>query len=187
MKSRGKMHGAARRETSAGKVLISQRAIAKRVRELGAEIRRHYPKQPPIVLGLMDGAIFFLVDLLRQLPPTCEVRCVPVKSYHGTASSGKIDGLEGIEKSFKGRDVLIVDDVLDTGLTLASVRQRLLKIGAKRVEICVLVSKRKVREKAVRARWIGFEIDDHFIIGYGLDYDGLYRGLPNVQILTEKT
>ncbi len=183
MKSSGKMHGA---ETVAGKTLISQRAIARRVRELGGAIESHYAKRKPVVLGLMDGAIFFLADLLRELPPTYEVRCVPVKSYHGTASTGKIRGLDGIERSFKGREVLIVDDVLDTGLTLASVRERLLKLGAKRVEICVLVSKRKVRDKAVRARWVGFEIDDHFIIGYGLDYDGLYRGLPDVQILTEK-
>lgn len=168
------------------KTLISQRAIQRRVRELGAEICSHYAKRPPVVIGLMDGALFFLVDLLRELPPTSEVHCVPVKSYRGTASTGKIKGLGAIGSDFKGRDVLIVDDVLDTGLTLAAVRERLVSLGAKRVDICVMLSKRKVRTKAVRARWIGFEIDDHFVIGYGLDYNGLYRGLKSVQILTVK-
>lgn len=167
-----------------GKILISRGKIARRVRELSRDIRAHYKKEMPVLLGLMDGALFFLTDLLRELPPTCEVRCIPVKSYRGTSTSGKITGLAGLGSAFKGRDVLIVDDVLDTGLTLAAVKQRLLALGARRVEICVLVSKRKVRDRAVRARWIGFEIDDHFIIGYGLDYDGLYRGLPDVRILT---
>lgn len=168
-----------------GKILISGRAIHRRVRELGTEISRHYGKRAPVLLGLMDGALFFLVDLLRELSPDCEVRCVPVKSYRGTASSGEILGLEGIGTDFKGRDVLIVDDVLDTGLTLAAVRQRLRALGARRVDICVMLSKRKVRHRAVRARWVGFEIDDHFVIGYGLDFNGRYRGLKNVQIFSE--
>lgn len=169
-----------------GKILISGRAIRIRVRELGADISRYYAKRPPIVLGLMDGALFFLVDLLRELPPVCEVRCVPVKSYSGAASTGKISGLAGIGHDFKGRDVLIVDDVLDTGLTLAEVRKHLLALGAKHVDICVMLSKRKRRQQAVRARWVGFEIDDHFVIGYGLDYNGWYRSLKNVQIFSEQ-
>ncbi len=131
----------------------------------------------------MNGALFFLVDLLRELPPTYEVRCASVQSYLGKASTGKIRGISGIQGDFSGRDVLLVDDILDTGLTLESVRTRLLELGAKRVEICVFLRKNKRHRKTIRARWVGFEIEDEFVVGYGLDYNGLYRGLKSVRIL----
>lgn len=165
------------------KTLITGAAIRRRVRELGAELSLHYARRSPVILGLMDGALFFLVDILRELPPLCEVRCVPVKSYHGTQSGGKVHGLDGIGRDFKGRDVLVIDDILDTGLTLAAVRDQLLKQGARRVDICVLLKKKKVRHRAVRARWVGFTIDDEFVVGYGLDFNGAYRGLKNIRIL----
>jgi hypoxanthine phosphoribosyltransferase len=168
---------------SLGKTLLSEAAIKRRVRELGREIRRYYGKRPPIVLGLMNGALFFLVDVLRELPPDFEVRCISVTSYQGSQSTGKIKGLSGLGSKFKGRDVLLIDDILDTGRTLAAVRERLLAGGARRVSVCVFLSKKKSRCRAVRARWTGFDIEDEFVVGYGLDWNGLYRGLKTVRIM----
>lgn len=165
------------------RVLITETAIRRRVRQLARDIKRSCSRRTPVVLGLMNGALFFLADLLRELPPVFEVRCAAIASYKGTKSTGKITGLENIAGDFKGRDVLIVDDILDTGRTLAAVRARLLRLGAKRVDVCVLLVKKKTRRRAVRVRWAGFEIDDEFVVGYGLDYDGLHRGLKDIRIL----
>lgn len=166
-----------------GKTLLAERAIKRRVKELARAIRQHYGKRPPVLLGLMNGALFFLVDLLRELPHDFEVRCVSLASYRGIKSTGKIKGLTGLDDDFKGRDVLLIDDILDTGQTLAAARERLLAAGARRVEVCVFLSKTKIRHRAVHARWIGFEIEDEFVVGYGLDWNGLYRGLKSVRIL----
>jgi hypoxanthine phosphoribosyltransferase len=166
-----------------GRTLIASSAIQRRVRELGARIRSHYKGRNPVLLGLMNGALFFLADLLRTLPASYEVRCASVRSYSGKASTGKILGLSEIQGDFAEREVVLIDDVLDTGLTLAEVRKRLLILGAKRVEICVFLRKRKRRTCAVRPRWVGFDIADEFVIGYGLDYNGLYRGIKSVRVM----
>ncbi len=138
-----------------------------------------------MVLGLLNGALFFLADLLRHLPANAPVECWRLRSYPGTArqSSGRIEGLEAGFGSFKGRHVLMVDDVLDSGLTLNRVRARLLLLGARSVRICVLLRKRIRRAVPVRADWVGFDIGREFVIGYGLDYDGRYRQLPDIHVL----
>ena len=164
-----------------GTILISRDAITTRVSTLGEEISLHYKGQRPVFLGVMNGALFFLADLLRATNLDVEISCVRLGSYAGTSSTGKLVGLDALKaEDVHGRHVLIVDDILDTGLTLARLTARLHELGAADIRICVLLQKRRIREVPVRADWVGFEIDDEFVIGYGLDLDGRYRELPDV-------
>ncbi len=174
-----------RSAASPGRVLLSAAAIRRRVAELGREISARYPaeRHPLTVLGLMNGSVFFLVDLARHLPVETHVECWRVQSYAGTASTGTLRGLEHCRGDFRGRTVVIVDDILDTGLTLDAVRRRVLELGAARAEICVLLRKKRRRTVKVAARWVGFDIADEFVIGYGLDHDGKYRGLKAIRVL----
>lgn len=164
-----------------GRVLLSQAQIRARVRQLGRDITRHYKGKRPLFLGVMNGALFFLADLLRAVDLETEISCVRLASYAGTTSTGSIRGLEVLEKSVAGRHVLIVDDILDTGRTLSALAARLKKLGAADVKICVLLEKRR-HEIPVKADWIGFRIADEFVVGYGLDYNGRYRGLKQIRV-----
>lgn len=168
------------------RTLISADQIKSRVSELAEEIREHYGEEPPVLLGLMNGALFFLSDLMRDLPPEAEFQCSVISSYEGTQSSGRLQGLETIRENLRGRNVLIIDDILDTGLTLSQVNRRLLELGVNEVRICVLLSKQVKRKAEVDVHWVGFEIEDEFVVGYGLDYDGKYRSFDDIRIMREK-
>ncbi len=169
-----------------GRVLLTQTQIRARVQQLGKSLTRHYRGKRPIFLGVMNGALFFLADLVRAIDlDETEISCVRLASYAGTNSTGKILGLDALDDSIAGRHVLIVDDILDTGRTLSALVARLKKLGAADVKICVLLQKRGKQEVPLHANWIGFKIPNHFVVGYGLDYDGRYRGLKQVRILTD--
>jgi hypoxanthine phosphoribosyltransferase len=166
-----------------GRVLISQARIAARVQALGRAITRHYRGRRPVFLGVMNGALFFLADLVRAVDLDTEISCVRLASYAGTKSTGRVRGLDGLRGSVRGRDVLIVDDILDTGRTLSALAAKLKTLGAADVKICVLLEKRRKHEIPIRADWVGFSIKDEFVVGYGLDYEGRYRGLREIRIL----
>jgi hypoxanthine phosphoribosyltransferase len=134
-------------------------------------------------VALLKGSVFFVVDLLRHLESDTEVEFWNVSSYEGTRSTGKIRGLEHCRGNLHGRDVLLIDDILDSGLTLDRTRSHAKKLGARTVQICVLLSKQRKRVRNVRARWIGFKIKDEFVVGYGLDLDQRYRALPSIRTL----
>jgi len=178
---------------SPSRVLLTQAQIRARVRQLGASISRHYRKQPlegqpPVFLGVMNGALFFLADLLRTVDlDDTEITCVRLASYAGTKSTGRLRGLDALGDSLAGRHVLIVDDILDTGRTLSALVAHLKKLGAADVKICVLLEKRVKRDIPIRADWIGFNIANEFVVGYGLDYDGRYRNLKQVRVLESFT
>lgn len=165
--------------------LIPARDIQRRVRELGREIGTHYRGDDVVLLGLMNGALFFLADLARKLPPSMMIQCRSVSSYAGTQSTGKLRGLRSIGPEFKGKTVLIVDDILDTGLTLKKVKERLLEVGAKRVDFCVLLRKEGTQVERIRARWVGFDVPNEWIVGYGMELDGVYRARPDISILVQ--
>ena len=165
-----------------GRLLISQTQIRARVRQLGRTLTKHYTGERPLFLGIMNGALLFLADLLRAVDLDSEVTCVRLASYVGTESTGKLRGLEAMGDSFRGRKVIIVDDIFDTGHTLAGVIQRLQELGAEDVKVCVLLQKRK-GQIPVKVDWIGFKIPDAFVVGYGLDYDGRFRGLKQIRVL----
>jgi hypoxanthine phosphoribosyltransferase len=165
-----------------GKLLISQTQIHARVRQLGRAITKHYAGERPLFLGVMNGALLFLADLLRVVELDCEVTCVRLASYSGTESTGTLRGLDAMGNCFKGRKVLIVDDIFDTGTTLAGVLQRLRELGAEDVKVCVLLQKKK-GQLPVHVDWIGFKIPDRYVVGYGLDYEGRFRGLKQIRVL----
>ncbi len=168
-----------------GRVLLTQAQIRARVRQLGQNITRHYAGKRPLFLGVMNGALFFLADLLRATELDAEIICVRLASYAGAQSTGQVIGLDALGKSVAGRHILIVDDILDTGRTLSALRARLKKLGAADVKICVLLEKKRRHEIPVRADWTGFKIPDQFVVGYGLDYNGRYRGLKQVRVLSD--
>ncbi|NBR46800.1 MAG: hypoxanthine phosphoribosyltransferase [Verrucomicrobia bacterium] len=168
-----------------GQDYISSVRIRRRVRELGRSIRRFYKNRPLTVVALLKGSVFFVVDLLRHLEPSTEVEFWTVSSYRGTRSTGRLHGLKSCRGNFRGRDVLLIDDILDSGLTLAHTRSHAKRLGARQVEVCVLLNKKRKRVRTVSARWVGFHITDRFVIGYGLDMDQRYRALPSIRALPE--
>lgn len=165
-----------------GRSLISQTQIRSRVKELGAEITATYRGDRPLFLGIMNGALCFMADLLRAVDLDSEVSCVRLASYSGTETTHKLRGLEAMGDSFKGRNVIIVDDIYDTGHTLKAVIERLHQLGAADVKVCVLLQKEK-GQIPVKVDWIGFKIPNEFVVGYGLDYNGRFRGLKQVRVL----
>ncbi len=166
-------------------ILITQSQISTRVRELAEEILAQHNGQPMTVILLLKGAILFAADLCRHLPSNIQIECLSVSSYHGgTESSGTVTYLDAQLPDVSGRSVLLVDDILDTGLTLYSVSQKFKELGATHLSRCVLLSKKKDRLAEVSAEHVGFEINDEFVIGYGLDYQGRYRNLPYIGVMT---
>ena len=167
-----------------GRIILTQAQILARVRQLGRALTKHYAGERPLFLGIMNGALFFLADLLRAVDLDSEIACVRLASYAGTESTHKLRGLEAMGDSFKGRHVVIVDDVFDTGHTLAGIIQRLKELGAADVKVCVLLQKKK-KQVPVKVDWVGFKIPDEFVVGYGLDYNGRYRGLKQIRVLDQ--
>jgi hypoxanthine phosphoribosyltransferase len=167
--------------------LITAAAIEARLQDLAADITTHYHGRPLTVIGLLNGSIFFLVDLFRLLPLSTQLECWRVQSYQGSASTGTLQGLDQCQASLAGREVLLLDDILDTGLTLQSVHAHALALGAATVNIAVLLRKNKPRPIEITPRWVGFEIEDEFVIGYGLDFNGEYRGLRAIHVLDPHT
>src|SRR6218665_1235220 len=166
------------------RVLIDEAVIEKRLDSMAAEIERDFPEGPMLVIILLKGALVFAADLLRRVPRPLEIECLNVASYHGgTESSGKVDFLDRHFPEVKGRHVLLLDDILDTGRTLHAVALRLKEEGAVAVHSGVLLAKDKERAEEVQADYVGFEINDEFVVGYGLDYKGRYRNLPYVGVL----
>ncbi len=166
------------------RILIDEEVIHRRLDTMAGEIEREFPPGPLLVIILLKGALVFAADLLRRVPRVLELECLNVASYHGgTESSGTVDFLDRHFPEVKGRHVLLLDDILDTGRTLDAVKRRLLEEGAAGVHTAVLLSKDKARAAEVNADHVGFQIGDEFVVGYGLDYQGKYRNLPCVGVL----
>jgi hypoxanthine phosphoribosyltransferase len=166
------------------RILIDEAVILKRLDSMALEIERDFPSGSMVVIILLKGALVFAADLLRRVPRPLVIECLNVASYHGgIESSGKVDFLDRHFPEVNGRHVLLLDDILDTGRTLHAVEQRLLEEGAVAVHTAVLLAKDKERAEEVNADYVGFEIGDEFVVGYGLDYKGEYRNLPYVGVL----
>jgi hypoxanthine phosphoribosyltransferase len=162
--------------------LIDEDAIAKRVAELAADIDAAYAGTEKLVLvGLLRGSFIFIADLARKLTVPVEIDFLEVSSYgDATVSSREVRVLKDLRSQIEGRDVLIVEDIIDTGHTLSAVRELLTARGPKRLEICALLDKPSRRETPVKARFVGFEIPDAFVVGYGIDYAQRNRNLPYI-------
>jgi hypoxanthine phosphoribosyltransferase len=167
-----------------GEILVQGDDLQHRVRELGEEISRDYAGRDLLLVGVLKGAVFFLSDLMRQIEIPCEVDFMAVASYgSSTDSSGVVRILKDLDAPLEGRDVLIVEDIVDSGLTLQYLMRTLEARKPASLEVCALLTKPERRRTEVPARYIGFEIADRFAIGYGLDYGERYRNLPYVAAL----
>ena len=174
----------ARRDDGVSEVLIAEDAIAARIRELGAEVARDYAGKDLLLICVLKGAIFFLADLMRAIELPLEIDFMAISSYGAsTDSSGVVRILKDLDVSIEGRDVLIVEDIIDSGLTLSYLVRTLRGRKPASLEICALLTKPDRREMDVPVRYVGFEIPDRFVIGYGLDFAERFRNLPYVGVL----
>jgi hypoxanthine phosphoribosyltransferase len=166
------------------KVLLEEDVVAARVAELGGEISSDYEGRDLLLVGVLKGAVFFMADLMRQLTIPCEVDFMAISSYGAsTDSSGVVRILKDLDINIEGRDVLVVEDIIDSGLTLSYLIRNLESRNPATLEICALLTKPARREIDVGVRYTGFEIPNEFVIGYGLDFDERYRNLPYVAVL----
>jgi hypoxanthine phosphoribosyltransferase len=164
-------------------VLIDAQAIQKRITELGQQINQDYRDKPLTLIALLNGSIFFLTDLIRSLDiANLHIECWRVSSYADTQSTGSLSGLEHCKADLQGRHVLVVDDIYDTGLTLSHVHSHILQFSPQSLRTCVLLEKKMKHKITIPVEYVGFQIQDAFVIGYGLDYNGRYRELPDIRI-----
>jgi hypoxanthine phosphoribosyltransferase len=167
-----------------GEILVEPDRLAERVRELGAEISRDYAGRDLLLVGVLKGAVFFLADLMRSLEVPCEVDFMAVASYgSSTDSSGVVRILKDLDASIEDRDVLIVEDIVDSGLTLSYLLRTMRARNPASLEVCALLTKPERRKVDLPIRYTGFEIPNRFVIGYGLDYGEQFRNLPFVAVL----
>ncbi len=166
-----------------GRVLISEAEIRSRIAELGQELARDYARESPILVGVLQGAFLFMADLVRATPIDLTTDFIGVSSYGGSRSSGHVRILSDLSMSIEGRDVVIVEDIVDTGLTLTYLKRMLDARHPRSLRVCVLTDKIERRQVDVAVDYVGFTIPNVFVVGYGFDHDGLYRNLPYVAVL----
>jgi hypoxanthine phosphoribosyltransferase len=167
------------------RVLLDAPALAARIQELGRQISRDYAGKRLMVVGVLKGSVPFLADLLRALDPAVDavVDFVAVSSYAGTSSTGTIRVLLDLRENPEGLDVLVVEDIVDTGLTLSSLTETLRARRPKSLEVCTLLDKPECRKTPFSPKYTGFKIPNEFVVGFGLDYNERYRQLPYVGVL----
>jgi hypoxanthine phosphoribosyltransferase len=173
-------------ERAVGEILIDEETLAARVKELGAEVSADYEGRDLLLIGVLKGAVFFMADLMRNLTVPCEVDFMAISSYGAaTDSSGIVRILKDLDINIEGRDVLVVEDIIDSGLTLSYLIRNLESREPASLEVCALLTKPTRREIDVPVRYVGFEIPNKFVVGYGLDFAERYRNLPYVGVLDE--
>ena len=166
------------------KVLVTEEELKTRVAELGDALYKKYEGRRPLFLGVLKGSFIFMADLVRASQLMCDVEFIAVSSYqNGTVSSGRVQITHDLQQDITGRELVIVGDILDSGNTLAFLKNYLMAKGAKSISIVTLLDKPARREKAVEADLAGFVVPDEFVVGYGLDYAQLYRNLPYIGVL----
>jgi hypoxanthine phosphoribosyltransferase len=172
--------------SAVGQILVQPDDLGHRVTELAKEISRDYEGRELLLVGVLKGAVFFLSDLMRQLEVPCEVDFMAVSSYgSSTESSGVVRILKDLDTPIDGRDVLVVEDIVDSGLTLKYLLKTLSARGPASLEVCALLEKPERRKVDLQIRYTGFEIPNRFVIGYGLDHGERYRNLPYVAVLNQ--
>ena len=169
------------------RVLFDEPTILRRLDEIAAQISEDYRDRELTVIAVLNGSLMFMADLLRRIPLPLKLDCLSVASYHGKAqTSGEVIFKQVAPPDVKDRHVLILDDILDSGHTLAAIREKLETAKPRSIRVCVLLSKKKARARTVNADYTGFEIDDEFVVGYGLDFMERYRNLPCIGVLRKE-
>jgi len=173
------------RDPAIGEILVQPDDLKQRVRALGAAVTREYAERDLLLIGVLKGAVFFMADLMRHLTVPCEVDFMAISSYGAaTDSSGVVRILKDLDINIEDRHVLVVEDIIDSGLTLSYLIRNLESREPASLEVCALLTKPARREIDVDVRWVGFEIPNRFVIGYGLDFAERYRNLPYVGVLS---
>jgi hypoxanthine phosphoribosyltransferase len=167
------------------KTFLDEARIAARVAELGAEIRREHGADPVHLVAVLKGAFVFLADLVRKIPGEVTLDFISVSSYQGSTSTGEVRLLKDLDRSIEGRRIVVVEDIVDTGLTLSYLQEILKARGPKSVQTACLLSKPSRRKVDVPVEYVGFTIEDRFVVGYGLDFDEQYRHLPYIGVMDE--
>ncbi len=174
-------------ERGVAEILIEQDALQARIVELGEEVSADYAGRDLLLIGVLKGAVFFMSDLMRRLTVPCEIDFMAISSYGAaTDSSGVVRILKDLDINIEGRHVLIVEDIIDSGLTLSYLLRNLEARQPATLEVCALLTKPGRRELDVPVRYVGFEIPNRFVIGYGLDFAERYRNLPYVGVLADE-
>ena len=174
------------KDLNLGEIVVASEDLQKRVQELAAQVSTDYAGKDLLLIGVLKGAIFFLADFMRALSIECEVDFMAISSYgSSTKSSGVVRILKDLDAAIEGRHVLIVEDIVDSGLTLQYLLRNLAGRKPASLEVCALLQKPVSRDVELEARYVGFNIPDKFVVGYGLDHAERYRALPYVAVLTE--
>lgn len=164
--------------------MISEEELEKRIKELALEIEKDYEGKELVCIGLLKGSIMFMAELLKNVKIDLAMDFMKVSSYHGgTDSTGVVKILKDVDEDISGKHVLIIEDIIDTGLTLETVKKFLMSKQPKSLKVCSLLDKPSRRKVEMKGEYIGFEIPDEFVLGFGLDYDELYRNLPYIGIV----
>jgi hypoxanthine phosphoribosyltransferase len=167
-------------------VLLSEEKIKERITELGAEITRDYAGLNPLLIGVLKGACFFLSDLLRAIDTPLSIEFMAISSYgSSTRTSGEVRIMKDLDVPIEGRHILVVEDIVDTGLTLSYLLANLQSRGAASVKLVALLDKYERRQREVKIDYLGFQIPDEFVVGYGLDFAERYRNLPFIAVLKD--
>ncbi|MFN3967031.1 MAG: hypoxanthine phosphoribosyltransferase [Endomicrobiia bacterium] len=171
-------------EKNIEEILITEEQIKKRVKELAEQISNDYKDKEPLLVSILKGSFMFLSDLLRNLKIQCTVDFVAISSYNGsTESTGVVRQLLDLRENPVGKDILIVEDIVDTGFTLNYLKKNLLTRNPSSLKICVLLDKKERRKEPIEIDYTGFVIPDKFVVGYGLDYQEKYRNLPYIGVI----
>ena len=163
--------------------MISAEKIQSRVKEIAAEINTQYQGKQPLFLGVLNGAFLFMADLFKNINLQCEISFIKVSSYSGTASSGQVKNLIGLTENIAGRDIIVVEDIVDTGDTMKYLLDELKKQHPASVKLATILFKPEALRQDVKPDYVGFEIPPAFVVGYGLDYDGSGRNLNDIYVL----
>jgi hypoxanthine phosphoribosyltransferase len=173
-------------EVGVAEILLDEETLRDRVAELGAELSADYAGRDLMLIGVLKGAVFFMADLMRTIDVHCEVDFMAISSYGAsTDSSGVVRILKDLDANIEGRNVLVVEDIIDSGLTLSYLMRNLRARNPATLEVCALLTKPERREIQVPVRYIGFEIPNRFVVGYGLDFAERYRNLRYVGVLSD--
>jgi len=166
-------------------LFIENDAIGKRTRLLGVQLNMDYEDRCPIFIGVLNGSFLFMADLIKEIEIPCEVAFIRVSSYEGTATTGRIKETFGLPEDLQGRDVILVEDIVDTGFTLTSILEKVYQQQPSSVRVCSLLYKpAAIQSNINELEYVGFEIPNEFVVGYGLDYNGLGRNLKDIYKVT---